>query len=70
MDLFQVALMAKYSVFITELTTEITQQTPRVKTLMRDLEEDSANKKVISLLYLALGEAARKNFIYKHPHTA
>ena len=70
LDLFQVAMMAKYSIYITELTREANQQNPRVRTLMGDLEEDPANKNVISVMYLSLGEAARKQFKDKYPHPA
>ena len=66
-DLFQVAMMAKYSISITELTRETTQQNPRVRTLLGDLDEDPANKKAISILYLSLGDAARKQFMDKYP---
>ena len=69
-DLFQVAMMAKYSISISELTRETTQQTPRVRTLLGDLDEDPANKKAISILYLSLGDAARKQFMDKYPHKA
>ena len=58
MDLFQVAMMANYS--ISELTKEVTQQIARVKTLMGDLDEDPAYKTVISAMHLALNEATRK----------
>ena len=37
---------------------------------MGDLKEDPANKKVISVMYLSLGEEARKQFKDKYPHTA
>ena len=63
-------MMTNYSISITELTREVTQQTLRVKILMGDLEEDHAYKKAISVMYLALGEAASKQFMDKHPHTA
>ena len=70
LDLFQVTMMAKYSISITELTREITQQTSRVTTLMGDIDEDPANKKVIRVTYLSLGQAARKQFKDKYPNTA
>ena len=70
LDLFQVAKMAKYSISITELTRVVTEQTPRVRPLMGDLDEDPANKKTISVMYLSLGEAARKQFMDKYPNTA
>ena len=70
LDLFQVAMMAKYSISITGLTREANKQNPRARTLMGDLEEDPANEKVISVMYLSLGETARKQFKDKYPHTA
>ena len=70
LDLFQVAIMAKYSISITELTRAVTEQTSRVRPLMGDLDEDPANKKTISVMYLSLGEAARKQFMDKYPNTA
>ena len=70
LDLFQVALMAKYSISITELTREATQQNPRVRVLFGDFDEDPANKKGISVQCLSLGEAARKQFMDKYPDTA
>ena len=67
-DLFQVAVMAKYSISLTELTRDASQQNPRVRALVGDLEKEPANKKVVSVLYLSLGEAARKQFKDKNPH--
>ena len=69
-DLFQVASMAKYSISVTELTRGANQLSPRVRALLGDLDENPANKKVISILYLSLGEHARKKFMDKYPHTA
>ena len=66
-DLFQVTVMAKYSISLTELTRDASQQIPKVRALMGDLEEEPANKKVVSVLYLSLGEAARKQFRDKFP---
>ena len=68
-DFFQVALMAKYSFSVSELTRETTQQNHRVRPLLGDLDEDPANKKVISILNLSLGAAERKQFMDKYPHT-
>ena len=70
LDLFQEAVMAKNSISITELPRELSQQNPRVRELLEDLEEDLANKKNISVRYLALGDAARKQFLDKNPTTA
>ena len=68
-DLFQVAVMAKFSISISELTREATEQNPRVRALLGDMDEDPANKKVVSVMYLSLGEAARMLFKDKYPHT-
>ena len=61
LDLFQVAMMTKYSISIIELTREATEQNPRVRPSMGDLDEDPANKKTNSVMYLALGEAAKSS---------
>ena len=68
-DLFRVAAMAKYSIFITELTRQVTEQNPRVRALTEDLDEDPANTKSVSVLYLSLGGAERKHFREKFPYT-
>ena len=36
---------------------------------MGDMDENPANKKVVSVMYLSLGEAARKQFKDDYPHT-
>ena len=63
-DLFEVTLMAKSNISITELskTTGTTD-----KSLMGDMAEATAMKKVNSVLYLALGMAARKTNSDKFP---
>ena len=43
--------------------------TAAVRALLGDMEEDPANKKVVSIMYLLLGEAARNLFKDKYPHT-
>ena len=65
LNLFQVA---NFSFSISELTGEVTEQIPRVRASMGDMEEYPANKKVVSVMYLALGEAARNLFKDKYPH--
>ena len=54
--LFSVALMAGYSINIDEVERTPDEDNLRVKALMGDLPEISANRKVISLLFLSLGE--------------
>ena len=68
-SLFQVAAMAKYSISITELTRQVTEQSRRVRALTGDLDEDPASKKIVSVHHLSLGGAARKQFRDKIPHT-
>ena len=53
-DLFEVALMAKNNISISELTKTTGA---KEKSLMGDLDEIPAMKKAISVLYLALGSA-------------
>ena len=53
-----------------ELTRDADQQNPRARALLGDMDEDPANKKVVSVLCLSLGEAAKKLFNslhYGHP---
>ena len=54
-DLFEVALLAKSSISITEL---IKTTGTKDKSLMGDMEEATAMKKANCVLYLALGMAA------------
>ena len=61
--------MAKFFLSISELTCEVKEQTPRVRALLGDMDGDPADKKVVSVMYLSLGEAARKLFKDKYPHT-
>ena len=68
LDLFHVAIIAKYSISMTQLTIAVIQQSPRVGNRKGDLEENPENKKVVSVLYLLLWVAARKHFRDKFPH--
>ena len=65
-DLFEVALMAKNDRSLAELTKTTG---PKEKSLMGDMEEGAATKKAVSILYLSLGMAARKNLLNKYPTT-
>ena len=58
--LFQVALMAKYSISVPGFARCWGISTKMIP----------ANTKDISILYLSLGEAARKQFMDNYPHTA
>ena len=63
-DLFEVALMAKSNISVAELTKTTGTKD---KSLMGDMEEATAMKKPNSVLYLAVGMAARKAISDKFP---
>ena len=65
-DLFEVALMAKNNISVSELTKTTGA---KEKSLMGDLDGIPATKKAISVLYLALGAAGRKTIADKFPTT-
>ena len=44
-DLFQVAVLAKFSISITELTREVTDQNPRVRALLGDMMKTLQTKR-------------------------
>ena len=67
MDLLQVALMAKHSISVNEVTREETLNQLRDKSLLGNMEWDTANEKVVSLLFFSLKNAPRKTFRYKFP---
>ena len=60
--LFAVAVMAKYSISIEELTRATEENSPRIKALIGNMAEEAAEKKVITWLFLSVGEPARKLF--------
>ena len=66
-DLFAVAVMAKHSISIDELTRTVDKGHPRVKALIGDMPEEAAEKKVVTWLFLSVGEPARKLFKDKYP---
>ena len=63
-DLFEVALMAKSNISVADLTKTTGTKNKR---LMGDIEAATAMKKANSVLYLALGMAARKTISDKFP---
>ena len=65
-ELFEATLMAKSSISLEELTRDTTSNT-RKKELMGGVEEQIAEKKEVSFLYIALGEAARKMLLDRKP---
>ena len=67
LDLFAVAVMAKSSISIEELTRTPDAENPRTKSLFGDMAEEAAEKKVVTWLFLLVGEPARKMFKDNHP---
>ena len=63
-DLFEVALMAKSNISVAALTKTTGTKD---KSLMGDMDEATAMKQANSVLYLALGMAARKTISDKFP---
>ena len=47
---------------------EVTEQQPRVLALINNLNEQAAERKIVSVLFLSLGSAARKSLTDKFPH--
>ena len=69
-DLFAVAMMAKYSISLNELTRTVDEANPRVKSLLGDIADEAANKKVVSMMFLSLGETGRKMFRDEYAETS
>ena len=65
-DIFEVALLAKHSISLTELTRDTPPE--REKELMGNGTAETASKKLISVMFLALGDAARKTLTDLHPN--
>ena len=66
LQLFEVAVLARHSISVSELTRNAEQQ-PRAQALMGNMEEAPAARKVISLLYISLGKTGRKMLRDKFP---
>ena len=66
-DLFAVAMMAKYSISMNELIRTVDETNPKVKAFLGDMPEEAANKKAVSMMFLSLGKAGRKMFRNKYP---
>ena len=65
-ELFEVALMAKFSIAVEEIVRE-EEGTERRTALMGGHDVETAPKKAVSILFLALGEAARKTITDRKP---
>ena len=69
-DLFTVAVMAKFSISVEELTRTGDADNPRVKALIRDMPKEAAEKKLVTWLFLSVGELARKMIKDKYPEVS
>ena len=67
-DIFTVAVNAKLSITIRELLRTPTEVEPRQPAFINNLNEQAAERKVVSILFLSLGSAERKNLINKYPY--
>ena len=62
--------MAKYSISVEELTRTVDAEHPMVKALIRDIPEEATEKKLVTWLFLSVGEPARKMFKDKYPEVS
>ena len=62
-DLFALAMMAKYSISMNELIRTADETNPKIKALLGE----AANKKAVSMMFLSLEEDDRKMFRNKYP---
>ena len=66
-DLFIVAINAKHSISVIELMRRATEERPRQAALINNLNEQAAESKIVSVLFLSLGSAGRKNLTDRFP---
>ena len=67
-ELFVMAINAKHAISVTELLRTPTQNSPRQAALLNNLNEQAAERKVVSIFFLSLGVAGRKNLTDKFPY--
>ena len=68
--LFVMAVNAKHAISVPELLPTPTENISRVPALLNNLNEQAAERKVVSILFLSLGVAGRKNLTDKFPYMA
>ena len=69
-DVFGVAVNAKHSISLHELLRTPTEDNPRQNALINNMNEQAVERKVVSILFLSLGSAGRKNLTDRHPYMA
>ena len=57
----------KYSISANEILRNVTAQQPRIAAIINNLNEQATERKIVSVLFLALGPAARKSLTDKFP---
>ena len=67
-QLFEVTVLARHPISMTELLRTADKQHPRKSALMGNLEETPEKRKVVSLLYIAIGKTGRKIIMDKFPN--
>ena len=67
-DLLSVATNTKYSISVTVVLRDVTEQQPRSPALLNNLNEQAAERKIVNVLFLCLVSAARKSLTDKFPH--
>ena len=67
-ELFQLAVLARHSISVEDITREEEQNNPRNAALMGGMTRHMAQKKVVRLLYLSVGKVGRKMLMDKYPN--
>ena len=67
MQLFEVAVLARYSISVSEIIREDDQNNRRKAALMGNLELEPAKRKVTSLLFKSISKHGRKMLMNKFP---
>ena len=67
-QLFEVAVLARHSIAMTELLRVADQQNPRNAAMMGNLDEIPAKRKLVSLMYISIGKTGRKMLMDKFPN--
>ena len=68
-DLFMVATNAIYSISVNEILRDVTEPNPRIPALINNLNEQAAERKVVSVIFLSLAAAGRKSLTDKFPQS-
>ena len=65
---FEVAVLVKNSISITEINRTPTEEELRVPAMMENLTLQGATLKAVSFLYIRIGKTGRKVLMDEHPH--